>query len=229
MHIKHTFRAGMSMLVLVGIIGCSDNDPVIQTYEVTLTNLSNSQPLSPLAMVLHSSQYNGWSVGEPASTGLEQLAEGGDNTEFLSTTTTAGIISTLSGDGVVMPGVSDRIELTVNGSIDLQLTVATMLVNSNDAFSGKRGIDLNMLALGEQVTMSLPTYDAGTEGNTELAGTIPGPADGGEGFNAVRNDVNVVSRHSGIVSNMDGYVDSVLDESHRFDAPVAQLVVRRVN
>ena len=104
-----------------------------------------------------------------------------------------------------------------------------MLVNTNDAFAGKGGIDLNALALGEQVTMNLPVYDAGTEGNNELAGTIPGPADGGEGFNAARDDVNVVSRHSGVVTNIDGYADSVLDESHRFDTPVARLTVRRVN
>jgi hypothetical protein len=202
---------------------------VIQTYEVTVTNLSNAQPLSPLAMVLHSNQYDGWRIGESASTGLEMLAEGGDNSEFLSEATATGGISTLSGDGVVMPSTSDRIELTVNASVDLQLTVATMLVNTNDAFLGKGGIDLNMLAQGEQIIIDLPAYDAGTEGNSEMAGTIPGPADGGEGFNAARDDVNVVSRHSGIVTNIDGYADSVLDESHRFDAPVAQLIVRRVN
>lgn len=229
MNMKNLIRTGLSMLVLAGVVGCSDNDPVIQTYEVTVTNVSNSQPLSPLAVVLHSQRYSGWTIGEQAGDGLEQLAEGGDNSQFLSDATDASAIATFSGDGVVVPGETGRVDLSVNSSTDLKLTVATMLVNTNDAFAGQGGIDLNELALGEQMTMNLPVYDAGTEGNNELAGTIPGPADGGEGFNATRDDVNVVSRHSGIVSNIDGYADSVLNESHRFDSPVAQLVVRRVN
>ncbi len=229
MKMKYLIRMGLSALVLGGIVGCSDNDTVTQNYEVTMTNLSNSQPLSPMAIVLHSQSYNGWTIGEPAGDGLEQLAEGGDNSQFLSDAAAVGIISTQSGDGVLSPGGSQSIDVAVNALSDLQLTVATMLVNTNDAFSGKRGVDLNALALGEQVMMTLPVYDAGTEGNNELAGTIPGPADGGEGFNVARDDVNVVSRHPGVVSNIDGYTDSVLDESHRFDAPVAQLVIRRVN
>lgn len=229
MNTKHSIRIGLSMLMLAGIVGCSDSDPATQNYEVTVTNLSNSQPLSPLALALHSQSYKGWTIGEPAGTGLEQLAEGGDNTQFLSDAVAERVFATFSGDGVVTPGASDRIDVSVNSSTELRLTVATMLVNTNDAFAGKGGIDLNALALGEQVTMNLPVYDAGTEGNNELAGTIPGPADGGEGFNAARDDVNVVSRHSGVVTNIDGYADSVLDESHRFDAPVARLVVRRVN
>lgn len=229
MNMKNTIRTGLSMLVLAGVVGCADNDPVQQTYEITLTNLSNSQPLSPLAVVLHSGSYNAWSVGSPAGAGLEQLAEGGDNTQFLADASAGGAIATSSGDGVVGPGASDRVDVVVNSASDLQLTVATMLVNTNDAFSGRGGIDLNALALGEQMTLVLPTYDAGTERNSELAGTIPGPADGGEGFNAARDDVNVVSRHPGVVSNVDGYTDSVLDQSHRFDAPVARMVVRRVN
>lgn len=229
MKMKNLTRTGLSMVVLAGVVGCSDNDTVIQSYELSVTNLSNSQPLSPLAVVLHSQSYSGWTIGEQAGDGLEQLAEGGDNSQFLSDATGASAIATFSGDGVVAPGETGRVDLSVNSSTDLKLTVATMLVNTNDAFAGRGGIDLNELALGEEMTMNLPVYDAGTEGNNELTGTIPGPADGGEGFNATRDDVNVVSRHSGIVSNIDGYADSVLDESHRFDAPVAQLMVRRVN
>lgn len=229
MNTKKSMRVALPLLMLAGIVGCSDSDPVTQMYEVTVTNLSNSQPLSPLAVALHSQTYSGWRVGESVGTGLEQLAEGGDNSMFLTDAVTEGAIATFSGAGVVTPGAAERIDVSVNSSTDLRLTVATMLVNTNDAFAGKGGIDLNALALGEQITMTLPVYDAGTEGNSERAGTIPGPADGGEGFNATRDDVNIVSRHSGVVTDIDGYADSVLDESHRFDAPVAQLVVRRVN
>ena len=102
-----------------------------------------------------------------------------------------------------------------------------MLVNTNDAFIGKNSLAINNLEVDESITVYLPVYDAGTEGNNELAGTIPGPADGGEGYNALRADVNIVSRHPGVVTQEEGYDDSILDSSHQFDSPAAKLVIKR--
>ena len=240
MNIKLALGTGVAALSLVFLSGCSDSDSnsssgvSSQTYEVTMTNLSSNQPLSPLAVVLHNESYNGWSIGSAAGDGLETLAEGGDNTGFLADATLAGVLATASASGAIGPGNVISVEVEVNtlentASGELQLTVASMLVNTNDAFTGSSELDLSSLELGDELLVRLPVYDAGTEGNNELAGTIPGPADGGEGFNSNRDDVNVVSRHPGVVSNVDGYADSVLDESHRFDSPIAQLVIRRVN
>jgi len=231
-------RASVAMMALAIVAGCSDSNndssdndttSVTQTYEITVSNLSSNQPFSPLAVVLHDESYQGWSVGASATIGLEQLSESGDNTPFLAEATDANVLAVASGDGVVAPGTSGSIELDINASSDVQLTVATMLVNTNDAFAGNGGLDLSSLELGAELMIRLPIYDAGTEGNNELAGTIPGPAGGGEGFNSDRDDVDVVSRHPGVVSNVDGYIDSVLEQSHRFDSPIAKLVVRRVN
>ena len=103
--------------------------------------------------------------------------------------------------------IGKRLDTPINYSIifDIdvrfpQVTAVSMLAPSPDWFIGVSG--LNLYENGkwvEQISIDLPVYDAGTEGNNELAGTIPGPADGGEGFNAARDDVNVVSRHSGVV------------------------------
>jgi len=72
-------------------------------------------------------------------------------------------------------------------------------------------------------------YDAGTEINNEAPGTIPGPADGGEGFNADRSDnVNLVRGHGGVVSSADGLASSVLDQSHRFDNPAVMVTITRI-
>ena len=232
---KTAIRTGVAMLALAVVAGCSDSNssstpvPAIQTYEVTVTNLSSNQPFSPLAVVLHDTSYQGWSIGTSATNGLEQLSENGDNTQFLAEATNANVLAVVSGDGIVAPGTSGSVELEINASSDVQLTIATMLVNTNDAFTGNGGLDLSSLELEDELMVRLPIYDAGTERNNELAGTIPGPADGGEGFNSDRDDVDVVSRHPGVVSNIDGYSDSVLEQSHRFDSPIAQLVVRRVN
>jgi hypothetical protein len=70
-------------------------------------------------------------------------------------------------------------------------------------------------------------YDAGTEANSEAKGTMPGPADGGEGFNASRDDVDFVHIHPGVISMYDGLADSVLGASHRFDNPVLAVTIMR--
>ncbi len=205
------------------------NDVEMASYQLTLTNLSNNQPLSPLAALLHDDSYKAWSIGSAASEGLEVLAEGGDNSRFL-TDYAEMLISYESGAAPVGPGASDSITIMGEISSEMQLSFATMLVNTNDAFTGLTGLDVASLEVGEDSLHYLPIYDAGTEDNTELQGTIPGPADGsdGAGFNAARDDVNKVSRHPGIVSQDDGYSESVLDQSHRFDSPIARLVITRL-
>ena len=103
-----------------------------------------------------------------------------------------------------------------------------MLVNTNDAFTGIDQLDFSGLAVGDSLTRQLAVYDAGTEYNDELAGSIPGPADGGEGFNALRDDLDKVSRHPGVASVDGSNPDSALDQSHRFDGPVASLTITRI-
>jgi len=58
---------------------------------------------------------------------------------------------------------------------------------------------------------------------------VPGPAAGGEGFNVTRDDlVDRVTVHAGVVTRDDGLSTSALDVSHRFDNPVARIVVTRI-
>jgi hypothetical protein len=203
-------------------------DPMViptQNYQISLTNLSYAQPLSPVAVIIHDSSYSGWTVGDAASDGLEQLAEGGDNVEFLAS---ASVDSKIGGEGIIMPGVTETLELTLDEMTEVQLTLVSMLVNTNDAFTGTTGFDLTGIGIGESEVIELPVYDAGTEANMELMGTIPGPADSGVGYDAMRDDVDYVARHPGVVGSAGGYTESVLDESHRFDAPLALVTVTRV-
>jgi hypothetical protein len=106
-------------------------------------------------------------------------------------------------------------------------TAATMLVNTNDAFSGLTGIDISTMAVDDKKSWRLNVYDAGTELNSEAMGTIPGPADGGTGFDASRDDVDFVGYHSGVVSQDDGLSSSVLTQAHRFDNPAIKLTITR--
>ena len=124
--------------------------------------------------------------------------------------------------------MNESIILNTSSSNTLYLSIATMLVNTNDGFTGKTGIDINQMAIGDTISMTTVALDAGTEGNSELAGTIPGSADGGEGFNAERNDVDYVALHPGIVGMDDGLQSSVLNGDHRFDNPVVRILITRL-
>jgi hypothetical protein len=196
--------------------------PVDVSYEVTLTNLTNSQPLSPAAVVLHADGHL-FSVGEVPSVALEQMAEGGMNTGLLA----LGMAAT-SGVGAIGPGGSETISVTIQDVTDAKLSVATMLVNTNDAFSGLDALDLSAFAVGDSWSTTMGVYDAGTEVNSEAAGTMPGPADGGEGFNATRTDTGYVAMHPGVVTVDDGLTNSVLTAQHKFDNPAVRIMVTRI-
>ena len=103
-----------------------------------------------------------------------------------------------------------------------------MLVNTNDAITGVNDVLVGDMAVGDSVTLRAIAYDAGTEANTETAATIPGPAGGGEGFNAARDDIaDRVAMHPGIVGAEDGFATSNLTGQHKFDNPVALITIGR--
>jgi len=217
----------------LAIVSCSsdnkvkmDNDPMVEdyTFEITLQNVTHNQPLSPFTGLSHSADVSLWTLGERASIGLEHTAESGDNTMLLADTTSYDVAT---GEGVVMPGAASSVMVKTAKS-NYYLSIISMLVNTNDAFTGLNQYDVSRFAVGDTKTMKLPVYDAGTEGNSELASTLPGPVSSGEGFNAARDDVDFIARHSGIVSKDDGLMQSALDESHRFDGVVAIITIERV-
>ena len=232
--IKIDLRAAMLVTAIGSTLllsGCED-DVDMRTFEIKVSNVTHSQPLSPLAVILHTSGYQAWVDGEAASTALEVLAEGGDNSGLLSNAGDhSAYLASESGTGIVGPGSYENIQLEVDAQNGVSLSVVTMLVNTNDAYTGINASSLAELESGESVSFRAPVWDAGTEANTEAAGTIPGPADaGGEGFNVARSDSNDRIRfHSGIISNQDGLSGSVLTADHRFDNPAAVITVTRLN
>lgn len=200
--------------------------PINYSYEVTVTNLTNSQPLSPVAVILHK-QSHVFSVGGIASLELEQMAEGGDSSGLMNWG--FGLASS-SGAAPIGPGASETIMITIEDVSDANLSLVSMLVNTNDGFSGLDAWNLSQLAVGDSWTTNAFTYDAGTEANTEAAGTVPGPADGSEGagFNTDRDDSGFISMHPGVVSSDDGLNTSILTQAHKFDNPSMRIKVIRI-
>lgn len=208
----------------------TDNQTETAVFRVTLTNLTNGQPLSPMAVILHEDGYRAWEAGIASSVALEMLAEGGNATDLIhAADADPGVLATQTGAGVIPPGGKESVELTVALDGSVLLTVATMLVNTNDAFGGISAESIDHLAVGGTVAFMAPAYDAGTEANSESAATVPGPAASGEGFNAVRNDTDIVRIHPGVISSQDGLSESILTGEHRWDNPVLKLVVARIS
>jgi spondin N len=232
-------KVAMASAMLTLLTGCpfdddDDSPDVVVTptppapvpeysYDVQITNLTNAQPLSPVAIALHGDEML-WSIGKPASNALEVLAEGGDNSPFIAQ---ESIIASASSEGAVMPGANSTISVTTTDSTATYITIATMLVNTNDAFSGLTGLNLSSFDVNDSKTWTLGVYDAGTEANSESMGTIPGPADGGIGYDATRDDLDLVTMHSGTVTMDDGLTNSVLTQAHRFDNPAMKVTITR--
>ena len=215
-------------------------------YTVQITNLTYSQPFAPAAVILHEPGFNAFEEGEPASMGIEIMAEGGDpsmviteamdSTDFLDAQNSGGILGPRS--------MGEELTLVVP-ELDadaLRLTVTTMLVNTNDGFTGLNAANVSNMAIGDSKTFMTVTWDAGTEANTETAATMPGPAasaagGGGEaaGYDVARDDfADAVRLHQGVVTNAnandpsrEGLSTSVLTEAHRFDFPTSRVVITR--
>ncbi|PRO69358.1 spondin domain-containing protein [Alteromonas gracilis] len=215
-------------------------------YTVQITNLTYSQPFAPAAVILHESGFHSFSEGEPASMGIEIMAEGGDpsmviteamdSTDFLDAQNSGGILGPRS------MGTELTLVVPELDADDLRLTVTTMLVNTNDAFTGLNAANVSNMAVGDIKTFMTVTWDAGTEANTETAATMPGPAagaagGGGEaaGYDVVRDDLtDSVRLHQGVVTSAnandpsrEGLSTSVLTEAHRFDFPTSRVVITR--
>lgn len=222
--IRSSLLAVSASLALIGCGGDGEtiNNILPAEYEVSVTNLTNFQPISPVGISLHEEGQQFFTIGDVASLDLEKMAEGGDNSGLLSQGR-----SSVSTSGAVLPGTNSLVTIRKEFGI-FELSVFGTLVNTNDAFTGLNSVSIANMQVGDVKTMNTNAYDAGTEANSEAAGTMPGPADGGEGFNATRDDVNIVRMHSGVVTKDDGLTTSVLTGEAKFDNPVMRVTIKRI-
>ena len=229
-----------------GTNGADGTNGNLAVYTVQLTNLTYGQPFSPAAVVLHEPGFNTFIDGEAASLGLEQLAEGGDPTGLMSEALAATqYLDAVTTDGATPPRTMGTMSTLLVPLLDidnLRMSFTTMLVNTNDAFTGLNAANISNMTVGQSMSFMAPTWDAGTEANTETASTMPGPAAGAAGgggasagFDATRDDLfDLVHFHRGVVTNAnasdgskEGLSTSVLTEADRWDNPTARIVVTR--
>lgn len=205
-------------------------------FNVTVTNLTHGQPMAPAAIIVHEPGYYAFASGLPSSLGLENLAESGSPAMLISEAQDAvQFLDAVASFGINGPRMTTEFNTVLVPEFDLdnvRLSVATMLVDTNDDFAGISAKDISNMAVGESMMFTAPAWDAGTDANTETADSMPGPA---AGFDAVRNDLmDAVRNHAGVVTNMnasdpsmEGLASFILNQTDRFDNPPARIVITR--
>jgi hypothetical protein len=211
------------------------------TFEITFTDLTSGQPLTPAVAATHRGRNELFRVGDAASFGLKEIAENGnsgpmltrlgsdrDVSDFLEAP--GGPLVPAGTPGDAMFGQSTTFTLTADRGAR-RLSLASMLICTNDGFTGVNSLSLPS-EVGDSVTVETMAYDAGTEANTEdFADMVPpcqaliggGSGEPGTGQSdpaLAQNDV--IRHHSGITGRMD------LDpDVHGWDvnAPVARITV----
>ena len=167
---KLLYAACLSGTVLLGACSSDNDDPAPLAsdaqFSMTVTNLTPNQIMSPIAMIAHTSAYSAFEDGETASVALEDLAEGGSNTALLQEASdSTAHISSASTDGplAAQTRTAEPVVLSVPQAqlADAHLTVVTMLIRTNDAFSAINARDISSMQVGQSVTVNTPTWDAG--------------------------------------------------------------------
>lgn len=220
---------GLSLALACGLTLAAPamaNENEAGLYEVTITNLTRGQQFTPVLVVTHKPSVKLFELGKPASPELAILAEEG-NTAPLATALSglAGTGHIATGSGLTNPGAS--VTLTVEGRAGFRfLSVAAMLIPTNDAFFALNGVPLPRG--NDTLSITAPAYDSGSERNDELCASIPGPmfaecgGSGGGGAPA-GGEEGFVHIHSG----MHG-IGNFSAAARDWRNPVALITVRRL-
>ncbi len=218
-----------------------------RTYRITITNLlDEGQPFTPPAVALHRRPVHLFEVGEPASHEISQIAENGNLDPMVAFLESHKHIAdfevAVAGDPPpLMPGQSVTIELTEDPYGAKYISFASMLICTNDGFTGLDGLRAPN-KVGDTVTAMAFAYDAGSEINTEdfvdlvppcpvLSGVDSAGKDGTGESNPALAENGVIHHHQGIQGQgepEDGFLDP---DVHGWDTaePVAEVVVTRID
>jgi hypothetical protein len=168
--------------VLVGCLIMGASAFGAHTYQVKITNLTKGQILSPTVVVVHKPAMTLlFELGEPASPELAAVAEDADLSGLLSVLAMdPNVMEYTTTQDPIMPGASTTVELTGSRFRSLtRISIVGMLVTTNDAFFAAHGVRVpvpySFLGGNRVETYLSPAYDAGSEFNSELCASIPGP------------------------------------------------------
>jgi len=169
------------------------------SFQVTFTNMTNGQLMTPPVVALHSPAAHLFEVGTQASDAIRDIAETGNNDalvafaganpDLVSAAGVAGAAPFPAGDSV-----TTNLTTTLSGQV---FSAVNMVICTND---GIAGVDSIALPSGnEPVTVMAMAYDAGTRVNqADAASFFPPPCKVGDTVEApVENPRANIAAHPG--------------------------------
>ncbi len=218
-----------------------EGDGETVAYEVTIENLTDGQPFSPPVAATHGEDLHLFQVDGEASDALAAIAQDGDPIPlFQSVQAMDGVTDAVNvgaplapmGNEAMVNGmpVTDTATFQIAAEPGDRLSLATMLICTNDGFLG-----LDSVELPESGSMEfeLDAYDAGREENTEvsedlvdpcsalgpvmLEGDPDGNVDSGE---VATSPPEAIADHPGIEG--DGELTA---DDHGWENPVARVTI----
>ena len=161
---------------LLAVSGAAAADGGGARWQVEITNVTQAQTFTPILAATHYGSVDMFEVGVPASQPLADLAEAGDIAPLSEVLESAGraVGDYQTNGGLLGPGES--VTLTLRGRPGQYLSLAAMLIPTNDTFVG---VDSTFLPLYGSKTLYALAYDAGSEVNDQNCLNIPGPRCGG--------------------------------------------------
>jgi len=227
---KRIAKGGIAAVAVVGIAGgivagtASGSGSPERYYDVTVENLTAGQPLSPPLIVQHTKRASVWGVGEIASHPVAAIAEDANNAPAISVLeqvrgvrdAQTGIDAGAAGPAPIGPGASQTYRIEARPR--QQISLLSMLVNTNDGFTGLDGV-----RLGKARTVIMArAYDAGSEENNQLESHIPGPVGGNPFVRAPEGEL--VRMHPGVQAGV-GDLDPA---AYGWTGPVAKITISPV-
>jgi len=203
------------------------------TYQVTIENLTTGQIFSHGVIATHTKQVAVWEVGARASEGIRAIAEDGDELPAVAelsaeegvyeVVSTMAPINRIGGPAALPSSRTFTIRAAANAN---RLSVAVMIICTNDGFTGLSGVKLPGGFAPESYLVG--AWDAGTEQNNErfnqivdpchMAGPIVSPPDG----NGRVPTNGFITTHPNITGGRDLSV-----ALHGWHFPVARITIQR--
>ena len=229
----------VAMLTVVSVAGIPESSAAkTKMYEVTVTNLTPGQPITPPLLVTHAKDAGFFTVGEMASDSIQQLAENGNAAPIVKMLQgKVGVVEVVQGTIPLVPvndpgetGLSHSETFTISSEGSMRyLSFASMLVCTNDDFAGIDSVRLPV----NQKTVYAMAYDVRTEMNTEDFADMVPPCQGAIGItsddegigtsNPEIAEAGVVIPHPGIMGGAD-----LLEKVHAWGNPVVKIGIVRM-
>ena len=209
-------------LLTGSLISANENNEEMMV-EVSITNLTRGQILSPVFVARHDASAGPlYTLGSRATPALAKMAEDADASGLMEAwhpddndgIAEAKVVAL--NDGPIPPGKTVKMHFDIDDGKS-KMSFASMLVSTNDAFIGASGLDLS-----KSRTIMLNAYDSGSEANSENCAYIPGPPCGNHVHDRASSE-GFVHVHAGVHGGNGSGLDPATHDWHN---PTARLTIK---